>query len=137
MRSRKLSHYVLRCSFFTFGFEMNTSLVDSRWRTMMVIFVITGWVNACVNFFIALAFLILTPPYGGQQGLLKMIGGLMLLLSTVQAFINTGLNRRAEWARKIAWHIAFLEFFQPPFGTIHAVLAFALLRRQSAMQWFV
>jgi len=116
---------------------MNTSLVDSRWRTMITIFIITGWVNACVNFLIALAFLILTPPYGSQQSWLKMIGGFMLLLSVIQAFINTGLNRRAEWARKAAWYIAFLEFFQPPFGTVHAIMAFALLRRQSAMQWFV
>jgi len=115
---------------------MNTSLVDSRWRTMMRIFIVTGWVNACVNFLIALAFFILTPPSGGQQSLLKMIGGFMLLLSVIQAFINTGLNRRAEWARRAAWGIAFLEFFQPPFGTVHAVMAFALLRRQSVMRRF-
>ena len=116
---------------------MNTSLIDSRWRTMVTIFIIAGWVNACVNFLIALAFLILTPPHGGQQSLLKMIGSLMLLLSVIQALINTGLNHRAEWSRKAAWYLAFLELFQPPFGTIHAILAFALLRRQSAMQWFV
>ncbi len=116
---------------------MNTSLVDSRWHTMMTIFIITGWVNAVINFLIALAFLILTPPYGGQQSLFKMIGSLMLLLSVIQAIINSGLTRRAEWARKAAWYLAFLEFFQPPFGTVHAIFAFALLRRRSALQWFV
>jgi hypothetical protein len=119
------------------SYPMSTSLVDSRWRTMMAIFIVTGWVNACVNFLIALAFLILTPPYGGQPSLNKVIGGLMLVLAVIQAFINSGLSRRAEWARKAAWYVAFLEFFQPPFGTVHAIMALALLRRQSAMQWFV
>jgi hypothetical protein len=94
-------------------------------------------VNVFFNLLVALAFLILTPPYGGQQALLKIIGGLMLLLAGVQAAINVGLNRRSEWARQAAWYIAFLEFFQPPFGTVHAIMAFALLRRQSALQWFI
>jgi hypothetical protein len=116
---------------------MNTALIDSRWSTGLIAFIVLGWVNALVNFLIALAFLVITPAYGGQPGLYKAIGLLMLLLAVFQALINAGLSRRAEWARKVAWYLAFLELFQPAFGTIHAVFAFVLLRRQSAMQWFV
>lgn len=116
---------------------MNTVLVDARRQTALTVFIVLGWVNAFVNFLIALAFLILTPPYGGQQSVLRAIGGLMLLLSVIQAVLTAAISRRAEWARRAAWYLAFLELFQPPFGTIHAIMALVLLRRPSAVQWFL
>jgi len=116
---------------------MASLLIESRRRIRLIILIVIGWVNAFVNLLISAAFLILTPPYGGQENLLRLIGVMMLALAAVQILINIGLARREEWARKATRAIAFIEFFQPPFGTAHAVLTFITLRRSPVLRWFV
>ena len=112
-------------------------LVDGRWRTYLAIFVVVGWVNAGLNVLLGGAFLVLAPSDSPQQALLRWIGMLFLALAVTQVLVNVGIHKRAEWARKAALVLAGLEIFMPPVGTAHGVLALWLLRRESALQWFV
>ncbi len=108
---------------------ISSSITESRWGAGLSALIVTGWVNAFFNILVSAAFLVLTPPYGGQQILLKAIGVLMLAQAAGQISINVGLGGRREWARRAAWGLAFLEFFQPPFGTVHSIMVWLVFRR--------
>lgn len=116
---------------------MSSPFIDSRWRAHLAIFIVVGWVSALINLLVSAALLVLAPPDGEQSLLLKLIGAMLLVLVAAQSVVNTGMARRAEWARRAGWVLALIEILLPPFGTLHALMAFALLRRPSALQWFV
>src|ERR1035437_9181075 len=61
-------------------------------------------------------------PFGGDapffvHGLIRGVGGILLVTGVIGVIAGWGLYERRSWARILAMVLAFLNLLHPPFGT--------------------